>query len=236
ILPELNSKLPGLAPLPPAEPAQARFRLFDSVTAFLRAASADGPLMLVLDDLHWADAGTLSLLEFLARELEGARLLVLGTYRDVELTKGHPLAATLAELTRERLFERVVLRGLDADDVGRFIAGTAGISPPEALVAAVYRHTEGNPLFVTEVVRLLVQEGALSPDKLSSKEHWSVRIPDGVREVIARRLERLSKRAQEVLQTAAVLGREFTFEQLAALSDDLGEERLLAVLEEALAA
>ena len=107
------------------EPAQARFRLFDSVTAFLMTASADQPIVLVLDDLHWADAGTLALLEFLARELEGARLLILGTYRDVELTRGHPLAATLAELSRERLFERITLRGLDADDVGRFI-GTNG--------------------------------------------------------------------------------------------------------------
>jgi tetratricopeptide (TPR) repeat protein len=236
ILPELSAKLPGLAALPAAEPAQARFRLFDSVTSFLRAASQDQPILLVLDDLHWADGGTLSLLEFLARELEGSRLLVLGTYRDVELTKGHPLAATLAELTRERLFERVLLRGLAAEDVGRFIAGTAGITPPEALVAAVYRHTEGNPLFVTEVVRLLVQEGAFSPERLAAKEHWSVRIPDGVREVIGRRLERLSERCQDVLRTAAVLGREFTMEQLGALSSDLGEERLLAALEEALAA
>src|SRR5205807_903419 len=206
ILPELNAKLPGLTALPSAEPAQARFRLFDSVASFLRAGSADQPIVLVLDDLHWADAGSLALLEFLARELEGSRLLVLGTYRDVELTKGHPLAATLAELTRERLYERVLLRGLDAEDVGRFIAGTAGIAPPEALVAAVYRHTEGNPLFVTEVVRLLVQEGALAPERLTTREHWSVRIPDGVREVIGKRLERLSERCQETLRMAAVLG------------------------------
>ena len=106
--PRSPTKLPGLAPLPAAEPAQARFRLFDSVTAFLRAASAEQPILFVLDDLHWADAGTLALLEFLARDLEGSRLLVVGTYRDVELTKGHPLAATLAELTRERVYERVL--------------------------------------------------------------------------------------------------------------------------------
>jgi tetratricopeptide (TPR) repeat protein len=236
ILPEIRTKLPDAEPPPAADPAQARFRLFDGVTTFLRAASQDQPMLLVLDDLHWADAGTLALLEFLARELEGSRLLILGTYRDVELAKGHPLAATLAELTRERLFERVLLRGLDADDVGRFIGGTANITPPEALVTAVYRHTEGNPLFVTEVVRLLVQEGALAPDKLTSREHWSVRIPDGVREVIRRRLERLSERCQETLRTAAVLGREFRLEQLAALSPDLGDERLLGVVEEALAA
>jgi DNA-binding CsgD family transcriptional regulator/tetratricopeptide (TPR) repeat protein len=237
IVPEINDKLPGLAPLPTAEPQQARFRLFDSVSAFLRAASAEQPILFVLDDLHWADAGTLALLEFLARDREGSSLLVVGTFRELELTKGHPLIATLAELTRELSYERVTLKGLDAESVGRFIVGTAAIAPTPALVEAVFRHTEGNPLFVTEVVRLLVSEGALSPERLAAREQpWSVRIPDGVREVIGRRLERLSEHCQEVLRTAALLGREFTIEQLAALSDDLGEDRLLAVLEEALAA
>ena len=236
IVPEIVARLPNLPTLPTAEPAQTRFRLFDSVTAFLKTASADQPIVLVLDDLHWADAGTLAMLEFLARELEGARLLILGTYRDVELTRGHPLAATLAELSRERLFERITLRGLDADDVGRFIGTTAGINPPAPLVKAVYSHTEGNPLFVTEVVRLLVQEGAFTPERLAAKDQWSVSIPEGVRDVIGRRLERLSERCQEILRTAAVVGREFSLDQLTTLTDEMTEERLLAVLEEALAA
>ena len=96
----------------------------------------------------------------------GARLLLVGTYRDVELSRQHPLAEALGELTRERLFQRVLLRGLAQQDVGRFVELVAGIAPPQGMVEAVYRQTEGNPLFVTEVVRLLVQEGELSPEDL----------------------------------------------------------------------
>ena len=90
----------------------------------------------------------------------------MGTYRDVELSRQHPLAEALGELTRERLFQRVLLRGLAQQDVGRFVEVVAGIAPPQGMVEAVYRQTEGNPLFVTEVVRLLVQEGELSPEDL----------------------------------------------------------------------
>src|SRR5205823_6001151 len=100
---------------------------FEAVSSFLRRAAEKQPLLLVLDDLHWADAGSLLLLEFLARELAGARILVVGTYRDVELSRRHPLARTLTELTRENFFDRVLLRGLSEDDVGRFIDDAAGI-------------------------------------------------------------------------------------------------------------
>ena len=92
--------------------------------------------------------------------------MLVGTYRDVELSRQHPLAEALGELTRERLFQRVLLRGLAQQDVGRFVELVAGIAPPQGMVEAVYRQTEGNPLFVTEVVRLLVQEGELSPEDL----------------------------------------------------------------------
>jgi predicted ATPase len=154
-------------------------------------------LVLILEDLHWADRPSLLLLEFVARELGGSRLLVIGTYRDVEVSRRHPLSQTLGELTRERLFQRVLLRGLSQEDVGRFIAMVAGITPPLGLAEAVHRQTEGNPLFVTEVVRLLVQEGQLTPDastasgRAGQRESWSVRIPEGVREVIGRRCLRV---------------------------------------------
>ena len=92
--------------------------------------------------------------------------MLVGTYRDVELSRQHPLAEALGELTRERLFQRVLLRGLAQQDVGRFVELVAGIAPPQGMVEAVYRQTEGNPLFVTEVVRLLMQEGELSPEDL----------------------------------------------------------------------
>ena len=200
IVSDVRDRLPDLAPAAQSNnPAQARFRLFDSITTFLRTASQTQPLLLVLDDLHWSDTPSLMLLRFVARELGGARLLLLGTYRDVELNRQHPLAETLAELTRERLFERVVLRGLIEQDVARFIEVTSGTAPPRTLAQAVHGHTEGNPLFVTEVVRLLVQEGELTPDQVKDRDSWEIRVPEGVREVVGRRLNRLSQRCNETL-------------------------------------
>ncbi|MCI0799804.1 MAG: AAA family ATPase, partial [Chloroflexi bacterium] len=139
--------------------------MFDSIAAFLKTASQRQPLVLVLDDLHWADHPSLLLLEFVARELSGSRLLLVGTYRDMELSRRHPLSLTLGELTRERLFQRVLLRGLNPEDVDRFIELVSGAAPPRGMLEAVHRQTEGNPLFVTEVVRLLVQEGELTQEK-----------------------------------------------------------------------
>ena len=248
VVSDVRDRLPGLEAPPQLEPEQARFRLFDSITAFLKGASRRQPLVLVLDDLHWADHPSLLLLEFVARELSNARLLVIGAYRDVELSRQHPLSRTLGELTRsaEGGFQRVLLRGLDREDVGRFIELASGIIPPSGMVEAVHRQTEGNPLFVTEVVRLLMQEGALIPGPSPSgrgvaqgrgeADSWNVRIPEGVREVIGRRLDRLSERCNETLTIASVVGREFTLEQISPLIEDISGDRLLEVLDEALSA
>ena len=166
VVSDVGDRLPGLEVPPQLAPEQARFRLFDSITAFLKSAGKRQPLVLVLDDLHWADQPSLLLREFVAKELGDARLMVIGTYRDVELSRHHPLSRTLGELTRsaEGGFQRVLLRGLNQTDVGRFIELASSVTPPSGMVEAVHRQTEGNPLVVTEVVRLLVQEGHLSGD------------------------------------------------------------------------
>ena len=243
IVSDVRERLPGLQPSPQLDsPEASRFRLFDSITAFLKGASRTQPIVLVLDDLHWADKPSLLLLEFLAKELQSTRLLVVGTFRDVELNRRHALTQTLGELGRERLFSRIQLKGLSQDDVGKFIELTSGRKPPGELISAVYSQTEGNPLFVTEVVRLLVQEGALDRAASGDKRSLSIDIPAGVREVISRRLQRLSERCNDVLTTASVIGREFTLQQLAAVGADpsvtveerLTEDRLLEVVEEAL--
>ena len=236
VVSDVRERLPNLQPALQLEPEQARFRLFDSIASFLKTASHRQPLVLVLDDLHWADQPSLLLLQFVARELSGARLLLIGTYRDMELSRQHPLAEALGELNRERLFQRVLLRGLTQEDVGHFIEMTSGNGAPRGLVEAVHSQTEGNPLFVTEVVRLLVQEGELSADKVRETDSWTIRIPEGVREVIGRRLNRLSQRCNEALTVASILGREFTMAQLRPLVEEVTEDRLFEVLEEALAA
>ncbi|MDQ3934467.1 MAG: AAA family ATPase, partial [Actinomycetota bacterium] len=234
-------------PASPADSEQARFRLFDSVTTFLRNASRREPLVLVLDDLHWADTPSLLLLEFMARELGGSRILVLGTYRDVELSRKHPLSSVLGELARESLVERVLLRGLTRPDVARFIEVTASLRPPDRLVRAVHEETEGNPFFVSEIVSLLASEGHLESD--ADLSDVLVTIPQGVREVVGRRLDRLSKDCNWVLSSACVLGREFAVDVLGPVvcdetlavnpekdPNDLTRERLLEVLDEAVAA
>jgi DNA-binding SARP family transcriptional activator len=226
IVPDVGLLLPDLDPavaLP--DPPQARFRLFDSIAGFWKNASRACPFVVVLDDLHAADEGSLLLLEHVTRELADTRLLLIGTYRDTELSRGHPLAKTLAELAREPPFERVLLHGLSLAEVELFIEGVGGLSPEPAFVRAVQAQTEGNPFFVSEVVRLLSQEGTST-----------VRIPDGVREAIGRRLDRLSPTSNETLTIASVIGREFTLAQLGRLMGDLSDDRLLDVLDEALAA
>jgi predicted ATPase len=198
----------------------------------------------VLDDLHWADPSSLRLLEFVAQELAGARVLLLGTYRDIDVSRGHPLFHTLGELIRQRHYRRVFLQGLGLDEVGQIMAGMRNINPPLELVSMVYQHTEGNPLFVGEVVRLLAQEGLLAPERLEDLKNWDFRLPEGVREVIGRRLDRLSGECNQVLITAAVIGREFSLGLLQALMEDSSagswevatEEQLLGTLEEALGA
>jgi eukaryotic-like serine/threonine-protein kinase len=233
VVSEVKERLPGLPAPPQLEPDQARFRLFDSITTFLKNASKGAPLMVVLDDMHWADKPSLLLLQFLAKELRGSRLLVLGTYRDVELRRQHPLAQTLGELNRENLSQRVLLRGLTENDVKRFVEVTAGTTPSEALVQAVYRETEGNPFFVNEIVRLLVADGRL--EKAEGVKDWSVTIPQSVREVVGRRLDHLSEECNKVLTIGAVIGREFGVKLLEKVAEVKGD-RLLEALEEAMAA
>jgi eukaryotic-like serine/threonine-protein kinase len=233
IVPEIRERIPDL-PAPPAlDPDQARFRLFDSIAAFLRNAGRRQPLVLVLDDLHWADESSLLMLQFLSRELPEMRVFVIGTYRDLEIDRQHPLTHTLAQLSRERGSERVHLGGLVRDDVGRFVQMTAGIVPPSALVSAVYRETEGNPFFVSEVVRLLVASGEM--ERAGADASWTPSIPQSVREVVGRRLGRLSEECNRILTVASIVGREFTLAALERLTD-LSDDALLDVLEEALGA
>ena len=235
IVTDVVDRLPETRPPAPMDdPESARFRLFDSITSFLKSASQSQPIVIVLDDLHWSDRPTLTFLEFIARELSQSRVLLLCTYRDMELNRRHPLSITLGDLARERLYERVLLRGLTETDIARFVEVTAGFNAPQELAATIHRHTEGNPLFVTEVVRDLVQSGELTEEKVSGRSSWSVRIPEGVREVIGRRLDRLSDRANDIFTTAAVVGREFTLDALKELSEDTSEGQLLDVLDEAL--
>lgn len=231
LLPELNVLGHGSSRPRASDPDEARFRLFDAAASFLRTAATDRPILLVLDDVHAADAPSLLLLRFLAHQLGDARLLVIAAYRNGEVGPGHPLAP--AELERAVGTTRIELGGFTVADVERSLTLAAGPELAGGAAPQIHAATDGNPLFVTEIARLLVAEGRLDdphdPDGLVRP------VPLGVRGVIGRRLLRLSPGCRELLATAAVLGREFahsTLERLAVASRD----DVLDAMEEAAAA
>jgi tetratricopeptide (TPR) repeat protein len=216
MLPEIRDLFPDLPSPPTVDPDSARFQLFDSTTTFLLDAARTQPLILVLEDLHAADTPSLLLLRFLTDQIVDARLLILATYRDVELTPEHPLTTTVVELTRQPSVHRIHLRGLVEDDVARFVAAVTGMAPPLPLVSSLHRETGGNPLFIGEAVRLLAAEGRL--EQLSDAATLRVAVPKGVRDVIGRRLDHLDNETRHALSLASVLGPEFSTEALRRLA------------------
>lgn len=242
ILPDLaEPSSAGSVPVPMMDPAQTRFRLFDAITGFWKRAAVEQPLLLVLDDLHWADASSLRLLEFIAPDLVASRVLLLFTYRDIELSRQHALSETLGDLARHPAFERLRLTGLGRDHTLDMMRLAGGGSVPPALADTIHRHTEGNPLFVAEMTRLLVQEqvlGTAAPRRgieALNRNGVAMRcIPEGVRDVIGRRLNRLSAAANHVLDCASVIGRDFDVGLLCRVIDAASEEQCTDALEEAL--
>jgi DNA-binding SARP family transcriptional activator/tetratricopeptide (TPR) repeat protein len=229
ILPELGVEPQPEGASPKVAPGAARFRLFDALASFMTKAAAQEPILLELDDLHAADEPSLLLLQFLAGRVSSAPLLVVVAYRETELRPETPLASTVAELGRERATRSIALRGLELEDVGALIESWAGATAPDGAVSAIHRGTEGNPLFVAEVARLLDAEGRLQ------EAEEPLPLGPGVLEVIGRRLRTLSDPCREVLALASVLGREFEFSTLVHISER-NEDELLDALEEALSA
>ena len=230
IVPQLYELFPGLAESGAADSEAARIRLFDSTASFLMRAAAERPLVLVLDDLHVADEPSLLLLRHVASSLEDSGVLVVGTFRDLDPAV-QAVETTLAELGRLPVMRRVRLPGLDRGEVAQLAELTAGVAPAEQLVAELFAETEGNPLFVLEVVRLLAFEG-----RLGSEAPKGTQIPQTIREAIGRRLRTLSGECRRVLSLGSVLGREFGLVALERTADYTGIDRLLGVLDEAIAA
>jgi tetratricopeptide (TPR) repeat protein len=235
IVSEIRERL-KVKPRPPGDPEEERYRLMQAVTGFLSNAATVQPLMVVLEDLHDADKGTLDMLMHVSRHLAGTRLLIAGTYRDVEVDRSHPLSAALAELRRVSTYGRVLLRGLNADEVRRMLEGITREEVPWGLAEAVHRQTEGNPLFVQEVVRYLAEEGLIK----QKEGRWrptrdtplEMSIPEGLRDVIGKRLSLLSPECNQLLSVAAVIGREFPLDTLSGVAD-IKEDAFVNALKEA---
>ena len=232
IVPELRDLLPELPePLRVslAEPEQARFRLLDSVVTLLRHAAEVQPLVIILDDLHAADPTSLLMLLALAKDVRSGRLMVIGTIVKSRCGDSSERARLIAEAEREGT--RLPLRGLAEAEVAQFIELSAGISPAPALTHLLETTTDGNPFFLSEILRVMAAEGQLVSD-LAAAPH-QLRIPDGVRESINRRMAPLSEDARQVLTVASVVGREFDLTCLEAATQ-LPRERVVELLDPAI--
>jgi tetratricopeptide (TPR) repeat protein len=227
LVPDIRARLRVADPPAIVESEEWRFRLYDAVVEFLRRASAPLPLVIVLEDMHWADPASLQLLGFVARELRGIRLLLIASYRTGEIKNAPALLEGLA-----RASQRLDLRGLERDDVAQLVEARAGVAPAPRLVADLERITEGNPFFVEEFVRLLQAEGGLA-DPAQGVVRFKLPLELGA--TLRRRLAPLGADDRRVLDVAAVIGREFDVVLLEAACE-LPREALLERLEAPLAA
>jgi class 3 adenylate cyclase/tetratricopeptide (TPR) repeat protein len=237
----LASRLPGLPPSKATDADTERYLLFAAVAGLLVMVSQHQPVVLVLDDLQWADRASLQLLRHVIAAEQPMRLLMLGTYRDSELSHAHALRETLGVLRRHSGVSRIELTGLDDIGVVALMEAAAGHTLDAAstgLAHAVYRETDGNPFFVSEVLRHLSETGAISQDAtgrwVAEDSLEQMALPDSVREVIGGRVVRLGQDAERVLSMAAVIGRDFDLDVLARAARK-SEDDLLDVLDAAAA-
>lgn len=236
LMPELRTMFPDIPEPPPLPADQQRRFLFNAYLSFVRRSCRDGPIAVVLEDLHWADEPTLMLMQHLVAATGSMPLFTIGTYRDVELGVTRPFARTLEALLRERRIARLTLRRLPVDAVESMLASLSGHPPPPSLARVIFDDTEGNPFFVEEVFQHLAEEGKLFDEEGRWRKDLKVRsleVPEGVRLVIGRRLQRLSDAARAVLTSGAIVGRVFSLRVLEAVERRGDADVVLEAIEEA---
>jgi DNA-binding winged helix-turn-helix (wHTH) protein/tetratricopeptide (TPR) repeat protein len=235
IVPELRTHIPDLPVPATVDPEGQRYRLFEAVAMLLAVASQSAPMLLVFDDLHWADKPTLLLLRHLIRSARGGSFCIVATYRESEVGRTHALADILVGLRREARVTRLVLRGLDLANVTALADSIVGPDASCQLAAALIESTDGNPFFATEMLLHLKETGATARVTGSATDLEFAGFSEGIKEVIGRRLSRLSDACNRVLGVAAVIGRQCDAALLEAVAD-LPESELLDALEEAMRA
>jgi DNA-binding CsgD family transcriptional regulator/tetratricopeptide (TPR) repeat protein len=238
LLPDLPARIGGLSPPVTADPDTERHRLHTTVATLLTGISRQRPTLLVLEDGHWADAPTLLLLRFLARATEGARLLLLATFRDAEADVPDALAEALADLRRSDAVVRMRVAGFSGEEVTEFIrhaaGGEVGAGPPE-LAQAIGDLTGGNAFLVCELWRDLVETGmveVVDGTVRLTRSTTDLGTPESVREVVSQRLARLADGTADLLELAAAAGGEFELGVLRRAAD-VPDAELLARLDEA---
>jgi tetratricopeptide (TPR) repeat protein len=232
LAPSLRLRFPDVPANPSLDPKSEQQRLFENVVAFCQALCEGAPLLLVLEDAHWADSGSLALLRHLARRTRRQPLLLVATYREVELDQTRPFQEMLLDLHRERLATRLRLARLDREGTRDMLAVLFAEEITPEFLAGIYTETEGNPFFVEEVCKALVESGQVTfvDGTWDRPDMEELEIPQSVRVAIQSRVGKMPAACQEVLRLAAILGREFAFETLFAASE-VGEEGLIEALE-----
>jgi len=234
LVPELRNIYPDLPPSIQLPPEQQRRFLFNAVRSWIQRAVKVTPSVMVLEDLHWADEPTLLLLQHMAQALPTMAQLIVCTYRDTDLDATRPFAKTLETMLRQKQATRISLRRLPVSGVEAMLGAMSGQKPPPSLARVVFAETEGNPFFVEEVFRHLSEEGKLFDETgkwLPGLRVDQLQVPEGVRLVLGRRLDRLGADARRVLTTAAVIGRSFSLRLLEDLENKQADEALDAVEE-----
>ncbi len=234
LMPELRRMFPDIPPPLELPPEHQRRFLFNAYREFVERSVRLTPAVALFEDLQWADEPTLLLLQHLAQSVAGMPFLMIGTYRDVDLEVGRPCARMLESLQRQKLGTRILLRGLPVAGVEQMLAALSAQQPPPSLARVVFKETEGNPFFVEEVFRHLAEEGKLFDEKGVFRPGLRVdqlQVPEGVRLVLGRRLERLSEDTRRILTTAAVVGRVFPLDLLEELEKGRPDAALEAVEE-----
>ncbi len=242
LLPQLRRRYPDIAPAMASDPETERYLLLQAVTAVLALATESEPVLLVLDDLHWADKPTLTMLRHVFTNLSASGIMIVGTYRDSDLETGHPLIDTVAALRRELGVETIDVPGLDDNEMIALLEISAGHDldmDARNLAVLLRQETAGNPFFAHEILRNLVEVGDLTLDDdgrwLVAKTFDALALPQSVRDVVGQRIARLGEPSLKALRAAAVIGKEFELELLAEITGT-DEDDLLDLLEDAVAA
>jgi tetratricopeptide (TPR) repeat protein len=238
LAPEIESRLGPFPERPELAPHEERLLFFDAVAQVFGKLARRQGLLFYADDLHWADRGTLWLLGHLLRQLREERVLIVGAYRETELDRAHPLAKALVDWNRDRLVTRIALHRFDHTETAAQLGALLGENVSADFGDAVHRETEGNPFFVEEVLKALIEQGSVRREsgRWQRCDLAQLVIPQSMKEAIGNRLDRVSPESNEVLRAAAVLGKTFTFDELTAAAAGQSEDALLDALDEAVSA
>lgn len=233
LVPEIRQTVGSLPHLWTLEPEQEQIRLMGSLTKFVEQATQNRPWLLILEDLQWADQSSLELLRYLGRHVSAMSLMIIGLYQDTELDRGHPLSEMFRDLANQRNYHHITLERLNEDGVAQLLHNVLQLSIDDKAIQKIYDQTGGNPLYVEEVAKEILDSGQISENRTDFYIPREISLPESVQEVVKQRVSRLSSETQKLLSQAAVLGQTFSFQHLQVMSG-MKPRELLELLDAAL--